>query len=62
MALYLSLDGGGATSVGDRRAKQRALISALLIIAAVTVLAMAVESRLTPEQHVQDFVETPTYP
>jgi hypothetical protein len=31
-------------------------------LAPPSVLAMVVESRLTPEQHVQDFEQSPTYP
>jgi hypothetical protein len=62
MARYLSLYSGSATRVDDRSAKQRATIVGFLIIAVVTVLAMVVESRLPPDQHVQDFEQSPTYP
>jgi hypothetical protein len=62
MARYLSFYGGSAR-VHDRDAKQGATIVGFLIIASVmTVLAMAVESRLTPDQRVQDFEQSPTYP
>jgi hypothetical protein len=62
MARYLSLYSGAPTRVDDRGAKQRATIVGFLVIAAVSVLAMVVESRLTPDQHVQDFEQSPTYP
>jgi len=62
MARYLSLDNGTIARVNERGAKQRAIILGFLIIAVVTVLAMVVESRLTPDQHVQDFEQIPTYP
>jgi hypothetical protein len=62
MARYLSFYSGSATRVDERGAKQRATIVGFLIIATVTVLAVVVESRLTPNQHVQDFEQSPTYP
>jgi hypothetical protein len=63
MARYLSLDRGGATRVDERGVKHRATIIRFVIIAALmTALAMVVESRLTPDQHVQDFEQSPTYP
>jgi hypothetical protein len=62
MARYLSFYSGRATRVDDRSANHRAIIVGFFIAAAMTVLAMVADSRLTTDQHVRDFEQSPTYP